>query len=126
MATQPDDRGNSDPNSPERRFTRAFVNQLVAKHLGKAMRAQQRTTDQLEKLTTVPERRIEKLRSFTEETPVYFEDILALGEELGERFLTGLISEIGMYAATYNGSNPEKIAAEIIVLAGKITGGDGK
>jgi hypothetical protein len=90
------------------------------------MRVKGLTNEMLEKLSGVPERRIEMYRSQTEEAPVYLEDIWAIATVLGPRFLTGLLSKIGMYAAEFNGSSPEKIAGEIIQLAAKLTGGDGK
>jgi hypothetical protein len=86
------------------------------------MRAQRQTSEKLSRLSGVPERRIEMLRSYTEETPVYLEDVLALASVLGARFLTGVLAEIDMYAAEFNGSSPEKIGAEIVALASKLAG----
>lgn len=120
MASSPNSTGN------ERLFSRSQVNDLVARALGREARAQRTTNEKLEKLTGIPERQVEALRSFSEEVPIYLEDILSLATVLGPRFLTGLLSEIDMYAAQFNGSSPEKIAGEIIELATKLTGGDGK
>lgn len=104
-------------------FSRADANRIMAKALCNEMRAQRQTNEKLEALTGVKDRRIEALRSFTEECPVCLEDILNLGPALGPRFVTALISEIDMYAARFNGESPEKIAGEIIQLANKIAGG---
>ncbi len=86
------------------------------------MRAKNLTSEMLEKLSGVPERRIEMLRSQTEETPIYLEDVVAIGSVLGPRFLTGILSKVGMYAAEFSGTSPEKIAGEAIALLRKITG----
>ncbi len=108
-----------------RLYSREDANRIVAAALGRELRAKRDMTNEvLCRLSGVPERRIEMLRSCTEETPVYLEDILAIGSVLGPRFLTGILSDIGMYAAEFGGVSPEKIGAEIIALASKLNGGD--
>jgi hypothetical protein len=87
------------------------------------MRAQHFTNEKLERLSGVPERRIEMLRSYTEEAPVQLEDLLSIAAVLGERFLTGITTELDMYVASFNGASPERIGSEIIELANKLTGG---
>lgn len=116
MATAPDTTGNL------RLFSRAQANKLMADALGREMRAQRHTNEKLEKLSGVPERRIEMLRSYTEEAPVQLEDLLSVAAVLGPRFLTGVLSEIDMYAAQFNGASPERIADQIIELADKLKG----
>jgi hypothetical protein len=126
MASRHDSRGNCDDNSPNRLFTRADANEFTARALGIAMRGGRHTNEKLEKLTGLRDRRIEKLRSHTEETPVYLEDVLAIAVALGAdgpRFLTGIFAEIDMYASQFNGASPERIADQIIELADKLKGG---
>src|SRR5262245_56366319 len=120
MASRADDRGKSLTVSPE------AVQTAMARALGREMRAQGQTNEKLEALCGVPDRRIEKYRSFTEDAPVYLEDFLSIASVLGPRFVTGILSEINMYAAEFNGVSPEKIGAEIAALAAKLAGGDGK
>lgn len=107
-------------NSPL--FSRAQGQEIMARALGREMRSQRQTNEKLEKLSGIKERRIEALRSFTEEAPVSLEDVLSLAAVLGPRFVTGILSEVDMYAAQFNGASPEKIAAEIIELASRIGG----
>lgn len=107
-------------NSPL--FSRTDANRIMAQASGNAIRSQRQTSEKLEKLTGLPERRIEVLRSFTEEGPVYLEDVLCLAAVLGPQFVTGILAEVDMYANRFNGQSPEKIAAEIIQLARKLTG----
>jgi hypothetical protein len=95
----------------------------MAQASGNAIRSQRQTSEKLEKLTGLPDRRIEVLRSFTEEGPVYLEDFLCLAAVLGPQFVTGVLSEVDMYANRFNGASPEKIAAEAIQLLEKIAGG---
>jgi hypothetical protein len=129
MASAPDSRGNCDLFSPhdKRIVKRAEANTFVANALGAQMRASRKTNEMLEDQSGVPERQIEKLRSFTEETPINLEDVLSIAAALGRpystRFLTTIFSEVEHYAAPYNGgSSPEKIASEIMRLAAKLTG----
>lgn len=103
-------------------FSRVQGQEIMARALGREMRAQRQTNEQVERLSGLKERRIETLRSFTEEAPVHFEEVLSLAAVLGPRFVSGLLSEINMYAAEYRGASPEKIGAEIIELAHKLTG----
>lgn len=103
-------------------FSRSQAVEFMARSLGREIRAQRLTNEKLEKLTGIPERRIEALRSYTEEAPVHLEDLLSLATVLGPRFVTGILTEIDMYAAQFNGASPEKIGAEIIQLAHKLTG----
>lgn len=112
-------------SSPEtaRLFSRTHANEAMARGLGREMRNQHLTNEKLEKLSGVPERRIEMLRSYTEESPVHLEDMLSIAAVLGPRFLTSIFSELDMYAAHFNGASPERIGAEIIQLAHKLTGG---
>jgi len=120
MASLPDDTG----RAPRRKFKhRARTKKRPSGPLAREMRAKGITAEKLERLSGVPERRIEMLRSQNEETPVYLEDVIAIASVLGPRFLTGILSEIDMYAAEFNGASPEKIGAEIIQLAHKLTGG---
>jgi hypothetical protein len=123
MATAAPSTGNLHEDS--RMFSRADANEIVARALGLTMRGKH-TNEKLSRLSGVPERRIEMLRSYTEETPVYLEDLLAIAAVLGPRFFTGILSEIDMYAAQFNGASPERIADQIIELADKLKGGDGK
>jgi hypothetical protein len=123
MASAPEATGNLVNTSRERIFTRKTANEIMARALGREIRAQHYTNEKLERLSGVPERRIEMLRSFTEEAPVQLEDLLSLAAVLGERFLTGIVADLDMYVATYNGASPEKIGAEIIQLATMLTGG---
>lgn len=116
MATAPNSTGN------ERLFSRAQSNKFMADALGREMRSQRLTNEKLEKLSGVPERRIEMLRSYTEEAAVQLEDLLSISAVLGTRFLTSIISELDMYAAQFNGSSPERIADQIIELADKLRG----
>lgn len=116
MATIPNDTGNLPL------FSRPAAITIMARALGREMRAQRHTNEKLEKLCGIPERRIEALRSFTEESPVYLSDVLSLAAVLGPRFLTGIFSEINMYAAEFNGASPEKVAGDAIALLRKITG----
>lgn len=109
-------------NSPL--FSRAQAQEIMARALGREMRAQRQTNEQVERLAGIKDRRIETLRSFTEEGPVHFEEVLALAAVLGPRFVSGLLSEVNMYAAEYRGASPEKIGAEIIELAHKLTGSE--
>lgn len=129
MATRNDSRGNCDLFSPheKRIIKRAEVNQLVANALGAQMRASRKTNEMMEELSGVPERQIEKLRSFTEETPVNLEDVLSLAAALGRpystRFLTAVLAEVEHFASPYSGGpTPEKIAGEIMQLAAKLAG----
>jgi hypothetical protein len=129
MASRADSRGNSDLFSPheKRRINRADVNRIVANALGDQCRASRKTSEIMEELSGVPERQIEKLRSFTEETPVNLEDILSLAAALGRpystRFLTAILAEVEHYASPYSGGpTPEKIAGEIMQLAAKLAG----
>lgn len=116
MATAPNETGNLPL------FSRPDAVTIMARALGREMRAQRHTNEKLEKLCGIPERRIEALRSFTEETPVNLADVLSLAAVLGPRFVTGIFSEVNMYAAEFNGASPEKIGAEIVELARKLTG----
>lgn len=91
------------------------------------MRASRKTNEMIEDQSGVPERQIEKLRSFTEETPINLEDVLSIAAALGRpystRFLTTIFSEIEHYAAPYDGgASPEKIAGQIMDLAAKLAG----
>jgi hypothetical protein len=125
MASAAENRGNSDDNSPTRLFTRDDANAFVAKALGIAMRGGRHTNEKLEQITALKDRRIEKLRSYEETTPVYLEDVLSLAVALGAegpRFLTSILAEVGMYASPFNGASPEKIAGQIIQLATLLTG----
>jgi hypothetical protein len=125
VVSGPEDRGKCDDNSPNRMFSRADANKFAADALSMVMRGSRHTNEKLERLTGLRDRRIEKLRSYAEETPVYLEDVLAIAVALGPdgpRFLTGILSEIDMYAAEFNGSSPEKIGAEIIALAQRLGG----
>lgn len=129
MATRYDSRGNCDLFSPhdKRAIKRADVNTIVANALGPQMRASRKTNEVLEELSGVPERQIEKLRSFTEETPVNLEDILCIAQALGRpystRFLSAIFAEVEHFATPYSGGpSPQKIASEIINLAAKLTG----
>lgn len=103
-------------------FSRSQAVEIMARVLGREMRAQRLTNEKLEKLTGVLDRRIEALRSYTEEAPVHLEDVLNLAAVLGPRFVTGILAEVDMYATQFNGASPEKIGAEIIHLANKLTG----
>jgi hypothetical protein len=127
MATAPENRGNCADNSPDRMFTRADANKFVADAARLAMRGNRHTNEKLERLTGIRDRRIEKLRSYEEETPVYLEDVLALAAALGSdgpRFLTSILSDsVGMYAAEFGGPSPDKIADQIIRLADQLKGG---
>lgn len=115
--------GNFSLTSRARLYGREDANRIVAGPLGREMRAAKHMTNEvLSRLSGVPERRIEMLRSHTEETPVYLEDVLAIASVLGPRFLTGILSEIDMYAGEMGGTSPEKIGAEIIQLAARLTG----
>lgn len=119
MASAADATGNS------RLFSRTDANNWLSGPngpLSREMRAKGLTSEMLEKLSEVPERRLEMYRSQTEETPVYLEDIVALASVLGPRFLTGILSQIGMYAAEFHGASPERIADQIIELADKLKG----
>ena len=120
MASAPNNTGNCDL------FSRSDATTIMARALGRAMRSQKQTTEKLARLTGIPERRIESYRSFSEDAPVTLEDLLAIAEVLRAPFLTGLFSEIDIYAAEFNGASPEKIGAQIMELANKLTGGDGK
>jgi hypothetical protein len=120
MASLPETTGNN------RLYSREDANRWIggpSGPLAREMRAKGITAEKLERLSGVPERRIEMLRSQNEETPVYLEDVIAIASVLGPRFLTGILSEVDMYAAEFNGASPEKIGAEIIQLARKLTGG---
>jgi hypothetical protein len=121
MASNLHSTGNCADNS-RKLFTREDANRIMAQVLGREMRAQRQTSEKLDKVTGVSERRVEMLRSFAEETPVYLEDILALATVLGPRFVTGLLSEVDMYAVEFNGASPERIADQIIELADKLKG----
>lgn len=119
MASVPDSTG------IPRLYSREDANRWLAGPRGplaREMNARGMTNEMLEKLSGVPERRIEMLRSQTEETPVYLEDIVAIGSILGARFLTGVLSNIGMYAAEFNGNSPQKVAGQAIALLQQLTG----
>jgi len=116
MASAPEQTGN------ERLFSREQTNTIAARALGREMRLQKITNEQLEKLCGVPERQIESYRSHTEIAPIPLCDLLSIASILGPRFLTGIFTEINMYAAEFNGHSPEKIGAEIVELARKLTG----
>lgn len=129
MAAHHDSRGNCDLFSPhdKRIVKRTEANNLVANALGAQLRASRKTNEMLEDQSGVPERQIEKLRSFTEETPINLEDVLSIAAALGRpystRFLTTIFAEVEHYAAPYNGgASPEKIAGEIMNLAAQLTG----
>lgn len=95
---------------------------IMAGALGREMRAQRFTNEQLARLTRIKERRIEALRSYTEDSRIYLEEVLALATVLGDRFVSGLLAEVNMYAAEYRGASPEAIASEAITLLQKLTG----
>lgn len=129
MASHADSRGNSDLFSPhdKRIIKRPEANNLVANALGAQLRASRKTNEMLEDQSGVPERQIEKLRSFTEETPINLEDVLSIAAALGRpystRFLTAIFAEVEHYATPYSGGpTPEKIAGEIMQLAAKLAG----
>jgi hypothetical protein len=116
MATRPSETGN------ERLFSREHTNTITARALGREMRLQKVTNEQLEKLSGVPERLIESYRSHTEMAAIPLCDLLSIASVLGPRFLTGILAEINMYASEFKGCSPEKIGAEIIELARRLTG----
>jgi hypothetical protein len=116
MATAPNNTGNLPL------FSRPDAVTIMARALGREMRAQKMTNEKLEKLSGLPERRIEALRSFTEEAPVNLADVLSLAAVLGARFVTGIFSDLNMYAAEFNGASPEKVANDAIALLRQIVG----
>lgn len=128
MATRCDSRGNCDLFSPhdKRQVKRSEANTLVANALGAQMRASRKTNEIMEELSGVPERQIEKLRSFTEETPINLEDILSLAAALGRpystRFLTTIFAEVEHRAEPYGAASPDKIASELMSLAAQLKG----
>jgi hypothetical protein len=116
MASAPNNTGNLPL------FSRPDAVTIMARALGREMRSQKQTNEKLERLTGLPERRIEALRSFTEESPVYLSDVLSLAAVLGPRFLTSIFSEINMYAAEFSGASPQKVANDAIALLRQIVG----
>lgn len=103
-------------------ITRLTATETFARALGREMRSQRFTNEKLEHLTGIAERRIESLRSYAEDAPVYLEDFLTLASVLGKRFVTGVLADVDMYASDYSGESPEKIAGQIKLLAGKLMG----
>lgn len=112
----------ADENGKDFGVSRSVIQETFARALGREMRAQRFTNEKLERLTGIADRRIESLRSYNEEAPVYLEDFLTIATVLGPRFVSGVLAEVDMYAAAYNGEAPDKLAAQIIELAEKIGG----